>query len=155
MRAVLHTPALVSLEATPAAVVRGIVPMSELTDYFDRAFGSAAAELGHQGVPVTGPPVAVYFGTPSETVDVAGGFPCATPIAPAGTVSGFTLPAGRAARIIHQGSYDSLADTYDALLAWMGARGLTPASVMWESYLTEPGGDPAAQLTEITWPVED
>lgn len=155
MAAAPHVPALVTLVAAPAAVVRDTVPMIALTEFFDRTFGSVAAELGRQNVPITGPAVAVYFGTPSDTVDIAGGFPCATPIAAAGDVTGMTLPGGRAARVIHQGSYDSLADTYDALLAWMGAQGLTPAGIMWESYLTEPGGDPAAQLTEITWPVED
>ena len=148
-------PQLVTLEPTTVAVVREVVPMRELTGYFDRVFHAVMAAAEAQGVAITGPPVAVYHGIPEEYVDVAAGFPTATPITPAdGGVVASQLPGGCAARLLHVGSYDSLEQAYGRIVTWFGEQGLTPAEVMWESYLNEPDpDDPDAAETLITWPV--
>ena len=95
---------------------------------------------------------------PTDTVDVAAGFPTAGRIAAAAEgVVPFELPGGRAVQFLHVGSYDDLGEAYARMTAWMGEQGLTPADAMWESYLTEPtpDGDPAVNQTLITWPVRD
>lgn len=157
MPAAEFTPSLITLVPTTVAVLREIVPMNALPPFFDRAFHVVPAVLGRQQIAITGPPLALYFGMPSDTVDVAAGFPSATAAAPEDGVSPFTLPGGRAARVLHRGSYDTLTTTYGALTEWLREQGLAPGSIMWESYLTEPtpGGDPKAMLTEITWPLAD
>ena len=147
-------PQLVSLEPITVAVVREIVPMSELPSFFDRAFHAVMATAQAQGVPVAGPPVGVYYGMPAETVDVAAGFPTAGPVEATGDVASVTLPGGRAAQILHVGSYDSMEQTYGRLMPWLGQQGLIPAGVMWESYLTEPTPEaPESMQTLITWPL--
>lgn len=148
-------PQLLTLEPSTVAVLREVVPMSELTPFFDRAFHAVPAVLGRLQIAMTGPPLAVYFGTPTGTVDVAAGFPSAAAVSPDGGVTPYTLPGGRAARVLHHGSYDTLGETYRALTQWMTAQGLTPGSIMWESYLTEPSADPSTWVTEITWPVAE
>ena len=149
-------PQLVTLDPTPAAVVRETVPMAVLTNFFSRAFHAVMAAAQEQGIPVVGPPFGMYYGMPSDTVDVAAGFPTAGPVQPTGSVTATTLPGGRAARVLHTGTYDSLGETYDPLMAWFQEQGLTPADVMWESYLNEPSPDaPEAAETLITWPVAE
>jgi effector-binding domain-containing protein len=150
-----NSPHLVTLESTTVAVVRETVPMSELTAYFDRAFHAVMAAAEAQGVAIAGPPVAVYHGMPGESVDVAAGFPISAPVASAeGGVVASELPAGRAAQLLHVGSYDSLEQAYGRIVTWLGEQGLTPAEVMWESYLNEPDpDDPDGAETLITWPV--
>lgn len=151
------TPELVPLEPTTTAVVRESVPMSELTGFFDRAFHAAMTACQEQDVAVTGPPFAMYYGMPGESVDIAAGFPTASAISPAGDVVPSELPGGRAGRLLHVGSYDTLERAYGRLMGWLGEQGLTPSQVMWESYLNEPtpDGDPNANQTLITWPVAD
>ena len=151
------TPELVTLEPTTAAVLHERVPMSELTAFFDRAFHAVMEAAQAQEVAVTGPPFAMYYGMPGDTVDLAAGFPTDRPIAPVDGVTPAELPGGRAVRLLHVGSYDSLEQSYGRVMGWLGEHGHRPAEVMWESYLNEPtpDGDPNENQTLITWPVAD
>jgi effector-binding domain-containing protein len=64
------------------------------------------------------------------------------------------LPGGRAARLLHVGSYDSLEQAYGRIVTWLGEQGLTPGEVTWESYLNEPDPDhPDTAETLVTVPV--
>lgn len=91
---------------------------------------------------------------PSDTVDVAAGFPTDGPVAAEGSVTPYQLPGGRVVELVHMGSYDTLGESYERLLAWMRDQNLTPAPMMWESYLNEPQPDaPGATITLITCPV--
>lgn len=128
--------------------------MGELTAFFPRAFEASAAAAGQQGRRIVGPPFGLYFGMPSDTVDVAAGFPLDAQLGASGEVVAHTLPGGRAVEVLHVGSYDSLAQTYERLMGWMQERHLTPGDVMWESYLNEPDPtDPGSAQTLIVWPV--
>jgi len=163
-------PHVVALEPTTVLALRETVPMGELPAFFDRAFHATMAAAQAQGVRVVGPPVGVYFGMPSDTVDVAAGFPVAGPVegvggggagagggAGGGGVAGVgivTLPGGRAAQILHVGTYDAMEQTYGRLMSWMGEQGLRPGGVMWEVYLSEPTPDaPESWQTLIVWPL--
>lgn len=148
-------PTIVTLEPTEAAVLRETVAMDALPEFFDRAYHAVADALERQGVGIAGPPVGVYHGMPSETVDVAAGFPTERAAADSDGVTAVTLPGGRAAQVLHTGSYDGLADAYRRLLRWLGDQGAAPGPVVWESYLTEPlpGGDRDGTKTLITWPL--
>ena len=150
-------PRVVTLEPVTAAVVRETVPMSELTDFFDRTFRAVMEVTSAQEVAVAGPPFAAYHGMPAETVDISGGFPTAAPITAAEGVTTMTLPGGRAVQLLHVGSYDTLQRSYEALLTFMDERGLARSPMMWETYLNEPtpDGDPSENRTLITWPVID
>ena len=52
----------------PTAVLREQVPMSELPEFFQRAFGAVMAAVQAQGTSVSGPPFGMYPGMPAETV---------------------------------------------------------------------------------------
>lgn len=149
-----HDPEIVTLEPRLVAVLRETVPMSAMADYFGRAFTTVARVVAEQGVTMVGPPVGLYFGVPTDTVDVAAGFPTDRPVTPAEGVTAETLPGGQVAQVLHVGTYDAMEATYGRLTARLAAQGVTPGPVMWETYLTEP--DPAAPETAqtlIDWPV--
>lgn len=64
-------------------------------------------------------------------------------------------PGGRAARIVHAGPHETLADSWNRLEAFIALRGLEPAGDPWEVYVTDPADVPAPELvTHIFWPVE-
>lgn len=150
----IHQPEIVTLEPCPVAVVRETVRVDALPGFFDKAFGAVAQTAGAQGVPFAGPPLGVYFGMPTETIDVAAGFPTVRPVSPAAGVTTLTLPGGSAVQVLHEGTYDEMTVTYSRLMEWMAEHGLTPGAVMWESYLTEPDPDaPEATRTLIVWPI--
>ncbi|MEC5192961.1 MULTISPECIES: GyrI-like domain-containing protein [unclassified Arthrobacter] len=145
------------LQEQPTAVLRETVPMTKLRGFFDRAYGLVTAAAEQQHVQLAGPPFAMYRGMPTDVVDVEVGFPVATafPSGSDGGVTAGTLPSGRAFQAMHVGPYESLPETYTAVMARMQADGATPGDAMWEYYLTDPAAepDPAKWKTLIVWPV--
>jgi effector-binding domain-containing protein len=139
----------------PTAVLRELVPMTSLTEFFSRAFDAVAGEVQKQNVRLAGPPFALYRGTPAETVDVEAGFPILGTFEGAGTVVRGTLPECEAYEAVHTGPYDTLEITYRAVQEQMKAAGKTPSETMWEYYLNGPPDepDPRNWQTRIVWPV--
>ncbi|WP_394771293.1 GyrI-like domain-containing protein [Lacisediminihabitans sp.] len=145
----------VELEPRTICGVHEVIPMNEMTEFFGRAFAEAAAEMGKQGAFPAGPPVTLYHGMPTGTIDVTAGFPVSNQVAPAGEVVVATLPGGSAVEATHVGSYDTLADTYAEINSWIADHKLTPAEDMFEEYLVGPDGetDPAKWRTRIVFPL--
>ncbi len=148
---------VIDVAGTPTAVIRSIVPIAELADFFDRSFTRLATVIPRQGVAITGSAFALYHGAPSETADLEVGFPTSRRIEPTDGVDIGALPAGRAARLVHRGSYDELGSSWQQLERWMHDQGLQPAAYSWEVYLTQPSPDmdPADLRTELIWPITD
>lgn len=148
-------PELVTLEEAPTAVIRGTVPMDRLGTFFDGAFGRLPRAITEQGARVVGPAFARYFGPPGDTVELEVGFPTDRPVDDSGDVVASSLPAGRAARLVHEGSYDGLSASWERLGTWVQQQGLVGDGAFWEVYVTEPSPDmdPAELRTELTWPV--
>jgi effector-binding domain-containing protein len=144
-----------TIDRQSAAVVRAEVPMEELRTVFDRGFGEVMRVAEAQGVAITGPPFGFYPRMPTDTVEVAVGFPVSTAVTSDGDVTPFELPGGRAVVGMHVGSYESLEASYRELTEWAAAEGHSLAEHMWESYLTDPRAqpDPASWQTRITWPL--
>lgn len=146
-------PHLVNREKQHAVVVREKVPMNQLPQFFGRVFGKTMGVAQAQGRQIIGPPFAVYFGMPTDTVDVAAGFPIDAPVEAADGTEPYELPGGQAVELLHVGTYESLSARYPELTDWMTEQKLTPAGIMWESYLNDPGDNPEAAQTLVTWPV--
>jgi effector-binding domain-containing protein len=144
-----------TVDPQPAAVVRDEVPMQEIRTVFDRGFGEVMRVAEAQGVAITGPPFGFYPRTPTDTVEVAVGFPVAAPVSADGDVTPFELPGGRVVTGVHVGPYESLGASYGELTEWAASNGHSLAGHMWESYLTDPSAepDPATWQTRITWPL--
>ena len=143
-------------DVQPTAGVRERVPMTQLTEFFGRAFEQTMAVLQAQGIAPAGPPFGKYYGMPTETVDVEAGIPVATPVTPSGAVIAGMLPGGRVVEATHVGPYDTMEATYGEVQQYLAQSGLTPGDVMWESYLSDPEleTDPATWRTQICWPVD-
>ena len=145
----------VEREPQPMIGVREVVPMSDLSEFFSRAFAAAAAELARQGAQPAGPPVALYSGFESDAVDVIAGFPVSQPVTPAAGPVAATLPRGPVVPTVHAGSYEELSTTYGELTTWFAQHGVTRADRMWEEYLVGPESeaDSTRWQTRILFPV--
>lgn len=137
------------------AVVREVVPMSDLQGFFGRAFGTVTAAAQAQNAHLAGPPFARYHGMPGQTIDVEAGFPIVGHFKATEEVQESTLPATEAFEAVHMGSYDTLNETYGLIQQRMQAEGSTPADTMWEFYLSGPATQtsPSSWLTRVVWPI--
>ncbi len=149
------SPEIVELDPQEAVAVRGDVAIADLPQFFESAFAEAARAADVAGVEIVGPAFGFYPRMPTETVAVEAGFPVSASVASTGRAHPLVLPGGRAVRVTHVGSYETMKQTYSALEAWMSERGLRPAVEMWECYLSDPGEepDPADWRTDIVWPI--
>jgi effector-binding domain-containing protein len=145
----------VELQPQTMLGVRDVVKLTALSDFFGTAFDAAAAELARQRVRPAGPPIALYTGNPSDTVDVTAGYPVAAPVEAAPLLVVANLAGGPVVQTIHAGDYDTLADTYAQIIEWLTEQKLTPTSQVWEEYLVGPdsGADPSEWQTRIVFPV--
>jgi effector-binding domain-containing protein len=150
-------PELVTVPSVTTAVVRGRVSVDDLRNFFDASFSTLAQTLSSQGVTITGPAFGLYRDTADETVDLEVGFPTNGAVQPDGDVAPSSLPAGRVARLVHEGAFDGLGASWQRLRSWIDEQGLTPRPMSWEVYVTEPSPDmdPRELRTELNAPVDD
>ena len=146
-------PTVVTLASTPTAVVKHAgVSIADLPSLFDAGFMAIATS----GAQIVGPAFALYRGNPASSLDIEIGFPVVAPLA--SPVSGpqlvepSTLPGGRALTLSHFGSYDSLHEGWERLMAEPTTRESAP-SCYFEVYVTEPtpDADPATLRTDLYW----
>lgn len=147
----LTEPTLVTLDARPTAVIRhGAITVAELPAIFDAGYPAIAAS----GAVLAGPPFALYHGDPMAVFDLELGFPVSQPLASATPGDPAVLPAtspdGPALGLSHFGSYDSLPEGWDRLVAEAQRRGLAWHGFM-EVYVTEPTpeADPATLRSNL------
>ncbi|MYR58347.1 AraC family transcriptional regulator [Streptomyces sp. SID625] len=150
-------PEITELAPTTTAVVRGVVPVAELRDFFDVSFGALARTIEAQRLTTLSPAFGLYHGAPGATVDLAVGFVTDRVVRPEGEVVVGSLPGGRVARLTHCGSFDGLHASWERLRSWMRARGLPAGEGIWETYVTQPSPemDPLDLRTELNWPLAD
>lgn len=134
---------LVQEPALRLAAVTDTCSMDELGSTMGRCVGRLALLEGFR------PPVIGQFPLEmDEQMTITIGFESA-----AGTVD---IPAASAAVATHLGPFEELTLTYHGLFAWIYERGLTPSGTVRETYLTDPGTTPQAQLvTRIAVPLRE
>lgn len=144
-------PEIVATEPVLTAVIRSIVSMDDIEVFYDRAFQQIAQAINDQGAGFVGPAIGLYWSVPAEVVDLEVGMPTQSPVKNVGEVYASEIPATRAAKLIHRGSYDGIPDAWDRLVSWMNTHGHQPGLPMWEVYVTEPtpDGNPDDMITEL------
>jgi effector-binding domain-containing protein len=150
-----HEPELIDVDEVTTAVIAGVVEMSDMPAFFDRAFSTLPAVLESQGVSPVGPAFALHHRPVTDTADLEVGVPVDRPVTAEGDVRPASLPGGRVARYVHHGAFDDLPVAWKRLESWIADRGLTSGDGVWEVYLTEPSPDmdPADLRTELNWPL--
>lgn len=151
-------PALITIEPRHVAVVTGrALPAEEVRTFFDGAFRSLGQAFEQQGQAPGGPAFAWFLTPPGETMDVQVGHQVSPDFAPADPVEARELPGGRAAQLVHVGSYDDLGTSWQRLVDWTQEQGLTASGELLEEYLTEPtpDADPQDMRTRLSLFVAD
>ena len=82
------------------------------------------------GTTPRGPPVAIFYKTSKEEIDIELGVPIVTPIKEKGKFKLSKTPGGKTAFTLYTGRYDKIKPAYDAIKNWIKsnkhARGTIP-----------------------------
>jgi len=117
-----------------------------------------AEEVAKQGIFPSGWGILEYFcGEDYNPDDVEYELllPVIGKISPSEPLKAKTLEGGKVASAIHRGTYENIAETYDAIFEWIAKQGLQVAGNVREFHLRCPhtNDDPTALITEIQIPV--
>ena len=134
-----HEITVVDLAEQQTAVVRGRAAPETISEMLGRTFDAVARTAAGQGRRIAGPPFARYRSMDESGWDIEAGFPVDVPIDADGDVEPGSLPACRAARLVHTGPYDTIGEAWGEASAWLVEHGYDTADAPWESYLDEPG----------------
>ena len=146
---------IIERKETPALSVRYRTPAAELPSTMGPIYGEIAAYMGKKGIPFAGAPFAVYYNMDMDDLDVEIGFPVAAPTAGEGRIAAGSLPGGSFATAKHAGPYATIEETYNALMAFVGEKGIQTESFMFEEYLNSPEDTPPEELeTAIYFPLK-
>ncbi len=139
----------------PALSIRYRTAAAKLPETMGPVFGQIAAYMARKGIPFAGPPFAMYHNMDMEDLDVEIGFPVGKVEPGEGRIRAVRLPGGPTATAKHTGPYATIETTYNALLAFTSAKGLTPEAYMYEEYLNSPEDTSPDKLeTNIYFPLK-
>lgn len=132
----------VVLPAKPAVVLTGTSTWDDgFLTLFD-GFKRIAAELSKAGIKPAGRPLTVFL----ETDDTDFRFEAMVPIEKApddrtaltSDIRFGTTPSGKAFRFTHKAAYEEIDNTYEAITAYLDAKGITVKDAFIEEYVTDP-----------------
>ncbi len=132
----------VMLQPRTLVGVHELVPIHDLMAYFDRAFRTSFAAIAGHGLAPAGPPIALYSGMPTDTIDVTAGFPISEHLSSLSGAVEVMLPGGPAVAAVHVGPYEALPAAHTELNGWMASHDLTPGLDRWEEYVHGPDTEP-------------
>lgn len=137
-----------TLPARQMLAFKGQANWDEGFDRLKEALKTVFAAVGQRGLKAAGPPLVVYLRADDTGFDFEAGVPLET--APAGRDGPEPrvrdVPAGRALRFSHRGSFDNMDSTYEALTNHLDEKRLEVKDMYMEEYLTDPLATPDDQL---------
>jgi effector-binding domain-containing protein len=149
----------VVLKKVPAQAVASVREVIPTYQDIGNLFGEVFAHLGQHGINPAGPGVGIYYDEEyrERDTDVEAAVPVTGSVAAGDRVKQRELPAVETmACIVHEGSFDTVGETYTQLMTWIEANGYRMAGPSREVYIqwAQPGEDPSGNITEIQFPVE-
>lgn len=143
-----------ALPAVRLAQVTGTVEdQSQIGPKIGPMFDRLTSVLTTAGVTMRGPAIA-WYAAEDDGMRIAAAFPTTVDSVAVADVEVVDLPpVGRTIAVLHHGSMETIADTWQALGSHVADLGLDPYGPCREVYLESPLGDPDAWVTELQQPV--
>jgi effector-binding domain-containing protein len=144
-----------------ALTIREIANMASIPERIGKIFSDVMTLMSKKGIAPVGAPFAYWHNMNSESMskgvfDMECGFPISRPVEGEGQIRSSKLPGGKVITAMHVGPYETLAETYGLVQAWIKENGYQVEEDMWETYLTNPCEvpDKSKWMTEIFWPIK-
>lgn len=121
------------------------------------AFREISGFMVDQGLAMSAQPMAITRSWDNKGFRIDAAIPVErSDVKAAGNVRWGQSPSGRAVRLIHRGTYESMAPSYEKLAAYMAVHGLVEGKISWEHYISDPiETDPENLLTHIYFLVDE
>jgi effector-binding domain-containing protein len=138
----------------PTAAIRLTRPLEQIGAAMAEAFPKIYHAVVSAGMEPAGEPLARYFDMDAEATTFECAIPVPQPFTASGEVEPGSVGGGQAACAIHVGPYDTIGQTWEALMAWLTEQGKAPAGPFWECYVDDPEEIDVSELkTELYVPV--
>ena len=143
----------VTLDARPAAVIRGEGKWNEAPKLLAAALAKLTAAAGKAGLAVNGRPIAMFTKTDEQGFKFEAMAPLSK--APEGKpklsdgVEIGSSPAGKALKFQHRGAYEEIDATYEAIAAYLDEKGVDTKDLIVEEFLTDFKGDDGTMDVDI------
>ncbi|QBB70554.1 AraC family transcriptional regulator [Pseudolysobacter antarcticus] len=147
----LDTPVIVQTTTQLTAIIPIKVARSEMQKVMGPGINEVIAAVKAQGIGPTGPWFTHHLRITAEEFDFEICVPVSAPVTPVGRVKQGQWPAMKVARAIYSGPYEGLGAAWAELGAWITANGFSPATDLWERYISGPesNADAATYRTEL------
>lgn len=151
----IDTPQILQTTDQLTAILPLTVPRTEIQKVMGPGVREVYAALAAQGIAPVGPWFTHHLRRPTDTFDFEICVPVSAPVTATGRVKPGLWPAMTVARTVYHGPYEGLAEAWGQFHEWIAASGQTPATDLWERYLSGPEAspDPARWRTELNKPL--
>lgn len=134
------------------AVIREVVPFTQIADFFTRSFPKIGKVLKENKVKMNGAPLGLYFSydEQKQITDMAAAVQVSKKVE-SGEIKMFSMPAGKSYVIDYYGPYAQSAAAYKALDLYFHENNLKRKAPVIEEYITDPLMEPDSSkwLTKI------
>lgn len=112
------------------------------------AFKNVHAVLNRLGLKPAGRPMTIYTGNDDAGFRFQAAIPIAAPpkTPPRGDIAMGQSPGGHAVKFVHRGSYETIDNTYEAIVNYLDEKNLDSRDIFIEEYVTDPLTTPENQL---------
>ena len=130
--------------------VRKHSPAQELPQVIPQTCGTIMQYIGQSGHHAIEDAFVAYYNMDMRNLDVEIGFTMNQELPAKDNIRRGSIPAGKAASVLHVGPYNGLGAAHDALHRWMAEKGYESATGYYELYLNDPQKTPPEALrTEV------
>lgn len=144
-----YTCELSSIDPQPAITIRTRAAAEDLPEVFEMSFARLIAYLETTGEDISGPPFAIYYGFPTEEIDVEMGLPVTRMVPASEDIISRQIGIENAASTVHTGPYEEIESAYIALAEWINNNKYEPTGESYEFYLNDPGTTSPEDLQTI------
>ena len=136
--------------------IRTRTSAADLPDKIGTCYQAIMEYMGPLGEQPSGMPFVAYYNLDMEDLDVEIGFPVAKEVPDHEDIKINQIPAGKKLTCMHQGPYQEMEQTYNAMSEYIAEHGLHPTGVVYEYYFNDPGHVPEEELlTKIEFILHD
>jgi effector-binding domain-containing protein len=130
----------VTLTPKPIVYLKGSGTWENAFAIISGALKKIEAYVEKAGLKADGLPMTIFLATDDRGFDYEAAIPLAQPPKdqPQGEMAFGQSPGGHALEFVHRGSYESLDDTYEAIMNYLDEKGLDSKNVLIEQYVTDP-----------------
>jgi effector-binding domain-containing protein len=139
------------LSRTPTLTIHAEIAPAEIQATMGASFGALFGYAGRNGVQPAGVFARYHAFEPKVVMDIGVTLPRALP--GEGNIEAGEIAECDAAVTLHVGPYEGMAPAYEAVQAWIAAKGRTAAGPPMEFYLSPPDVPPDQIKTEVVFPL--